>query len=356
MKTPKANKLPSGSWYVRVKVHGKQIAITKPTKREAEAEALRIKLGDKKAPSKERVTLSEAIDRYIEARETVCSPSTIRGYRVIQDTRFKSMMGTDIFTVTHEQWQQAVNNEAKLVSAKTVKNSWGFISSVIHEVTGERYSVTLPQVIDKTIPFLTSEQIPVFVAAIHGTSVEIPALLGLSSLRQSEILALRWSDVDLKAGTLSINGATVRNYEGDLVRKQETKNRSSRRTVPIFPPLMDALKAADRDGEMVVNLAPNSIRNHINRICKANDLPRIGIHGLRHSFASLAQHLGIPEKVVMELGGWSDYQTMKRIYTHVSKQDIVSRSSQISDFFSENCKTDSSAADKNCNEIVMKKP
>ena len=354
MKTPKANKLPSGRWYVRVKVHGKQIAITKSTKKEAEAEAMRIKLGDKKAPSNERVTLSKAIDRYIAARESICSPSTIRGYKVIQDTRFKSMMDTDIFTVTHEQWQQAINREAKLVSAKTIKNSWGFISSVIHEITGERVSVTLPQVIDKTIPFLTSEQIPVFVSAIRGTSVEIPALLGLSSLRQSEILALRWSDVDMDAGTLSINGATVRNYEGDLVRKQETKNRSSRRTVPIFPPLMEALKAAAPNGEMVVNLAPNSIRNHINKICKANDLPRIGIHGLRHSFASLAHHLGLPEKVVMELGGWSDYQTMKKIYTHVSQQDIVSRSAQISAFFNENCNDNPAATDKKCHESVIK--
>lgn len=343
MKLPKVRKLPSGSWFVRVQVDGQTISITKPTEKAAITEAVALKTGLKQARSSGRMSLTQAIDEYIEAREAVCSPSTIRGYRIIQDTRFKSMMQKDVFSATHEQWQRAINAEARIVSAKTIKNAWGFISSVIHETTGNKITVSLPQVIDKTIPFLTAEEIPVFVQAIHGHSIEIPALLGLSSLRQSEILALRWKDVDLKKGIISINGATVRNTDGDLVRKPETKNRSSRRIIPIFPPLMDALKAVQPSGEMVVNLAPNSIRNHTNRLCVQNGLPRIGIHGLRHSFASLAHHLNLPEKVVTELGGWSDYQTMKKIYTHVSKKDITERAAQISDFFSQNC-------NKNCNE------
>lgn len=246
------------------------------------------------------------------------------------------MMLKDIFSTTHEQWQRAINAEAKICSAKTIKNSWGFISSVIHETTGTKITVSLPQVIDKPTPFLTAEEIPIFVDAIKGTSVEIPALLGLSSLRQSEMLALRWKDVNLKKGLININGATVQDEDGNLVRKQETKNRSSRRVIPIFPPLMEALQRADRSSELVVTLKPNSIRNHINRICQNNNLPRIGIHGLRHSFASLAHHLNLPEKVVMELGGWSDYQTMKKIYTHVSKSDIASRAAEISNFFIQN--------------------
>ena len=337
MKIPTARKLPSGSWNIRLQVDGETISITRATEKACVAEAVSIKAGNKRMKKAAHLTLTAAIDQYIEAREPVCSPSTIRGYRVIQDTRFQSMMRKDINSTTQAQWQQAINLETKLCSAKTIKNAWGFISSVIHEATGERIPVVLPQVIDKTIPFLTAAQIPVFVDAIKGTSIEIPALLGLSSLRQSEILALRWKDIDLKKGVLYIRGATVRNADGQLVRKEETKNRSSRRTVPIFPPLRAALEATEPAGELVVTLAPNSIRNHINRICIKNGLPKIGIHGLRHSFASLAHHLDLPEKVVMELGGWSDYQTMKEIYTHISSQDIADRAAQISAFFSENC-------------------
>lgn len=336
MKIPEPRKLPSGSWFVRVMVDGIRVGITQPTRKACLTEAAAIKTGAKETKLSGQMSLTKAIDQYIDVRESICSPSTIRGYRIIQDTRFKSMMLKDIFSTTHEQWQRAINAEAKICSAKTIKNSWGFISSVIHETTGTKITVSLPQVIDKPTPFLTAEEIPIFVDAIKGTSVEIPALLGLSSLRQSEMLALRWKDVNLKKGLININGATVQDEDGNLVRKQETKNRSSRRVIPIFPPLMEALQRADRSSELVVTLKPNSIRNHINRICQNNNLPRIGIHGLRHSFASLAHHLNLPEKVVMELGGWSDYQTMKKIYTHVSKSDIASRAAEISNFFIQN--------------------
>ena len=341
MKIPKAYKLPSGSWTVRVQIDGRKINITKPTEAEAIAEATALKAGVKQDKASGRLTLAKAIDRYIEDRESICSPSTILGYRIIQKNRFKSMMGKDIFSVTQEQWQRAINAEAREVSGKTIKNAWGFVSSVIHEATGFRPSVTLPQVIDKTIPFLSAEDIPVFVKAIHGTSIEIPALLCLSSLRQSEMLALRWKDVDMKKKVLHIRGATVRGEDLQRVRKEQTKNSSSRRTVPIIPPLYEALKNAEHTQETVVTLAPNSIRNHINRICMKNDLPRVGIHGLRHSFASLAQHLNMPEKVVMELGGWSDYRTMKKIYTHISQADIAKRAEQITNFFNDNCAEES---------------
>ena len=158
------------------------------------------------------------------------------------------------------------------------------MSSVIFEATGQRITVRLPQVVANERPFLEPEQIPVFVAAVRGTSVEIPALLALSSLRRSEFMALRWSDVDLGHGVIHVSGAAVYGPDGKLVRKNETKNKSSRRTVPIIPPLRAAFESASREGELVVNMAPNAIMLHINRICKRNGLPEVGLHGLRHSF------------------------------------------------------------------------
>jgi Site-specific recombinase XerD len=53
--------------------------------------------------------------------------------------------------------------------------------------------------------------------------------------------------------------------------------------------------------------------------CKALDLPLVGIHGLRHSFASYMYALGVSAKIAMEIGGWSDDRTMVKIYTHVSQ-------------------------------------
>ncbi len=333
MKIPKARRLQSGSWFVRVTVNGKVISITRNTQREAEAEAAAIKAGILDTKKKKGKTVTAAIDQYIENRENILSPSTIRGYRAIQRLRFQGMMSKDIYSIGKEEWQRAVNLEAKSVSAKTLTNSWRFLVSVIAEETGERISVRLPQIVNAERPWLTPEEIPIFVKAVKGTSVEIPALLALSSLRRSEILHLQWSDVNLKEKYISVNGSAVYDENGKLVQKKETKNVSSRRHVPLIPPLEEALKAVEEKEGTVVKAHPMGIFKHINRICKSADLPEVGFHGLRHSFASLAYHLGISEKSAMRIGGWSNDQTMRKIYTHISNQSIDHDAQEFTKFF-----------------------
>ena len=334
MKIPSAKQLPSGAWFCRVRVGGKDVSITRDTKKEAIAEAMAIKSGIKDAAKKpKKKTLLQAINDYIEARENVLSPATIRGYNIIKDNRFQSMMHRDIHSVTPDQWQRAVNMEARELSPKTLTNSWRFIASVIFEETGQRFNIRLPQVMPSDRPWLTPEQIPTFVAAVKGTSVEIPALLALSSLRCSEILNLRWKDIDLKGGILTVNGAAVFDTDGNLVRKSETKNKTSRRTVPIIPPLKAALEEKEYRGEYVTTMTANGIYKAVNRICSEKGLPSVGIHGLRHSFASLAYHLNIPEKVAMEVGGWADNQTMHKIYTHISQKSISQHTTALTNFF-----------------------
>lgn len=335
IKIPTARQLPSGSWTCRIRLDGQDISITRDTKKEAIAEAMAIKAGIKAAEKKpSRKSLSRAIDDYIEARRNILSPATIRGYRTIQNNRFQTMMHRDISGITPDQWQRAVNLEARSVTAKTLTNSWRFVASVIAETTGQRITVRLPQVIPAQRPWLTPDQIPIFVAAVKGDKAEIPALLALSSLRRSEIVGLRWSDVDLKKGVLTINGSAVPDENHKIVYKRETKNATSRRTVPIIPPLQEALERVDTHGEYVVTFHPSTVMNQVNRVCEKNNLPKVGLHGLRHSFASLAYHLGMPEKVAMEIGGWADDHTMHKIYTHVSEKSVTTAAQAFSNFFS----------------------
>ena len=335
MKIPQTRKLPSGAWNVRVQIDGKTHSITKPTEKECIAEAAAIKAGMKEARlNPTRKTLTKAMDDYIEARQNVLSPSTVRGYRVVQRTRFQQHMNKDISKITQEQWQRAVNLEAKTCSAKTLKNAWGFVSSVLEDATGHRYTVRLPQVIANDLPFLTAEQIPEFLTAIKGKHCEIGALLALSSLRRSEILALKWDDIDLDNNCIYVHGAAVHDENGNLIQKKENKNKTSRRTIPfIIPQLAEAIEAADKKGDLVVTGNPNQLWQSINRICKREGLPEVGVHGLRRSFASLAYHLGISEEVAMRTGGWSDYTTMRKIYTKVSQKDIQDQAAIYTNFF-----------------------
>lgn len=336
MKAPKARKLPSGSWYCRVRVGGKDISMTRPTEAEAIAEAMAIKVGVKDTSKKtdvQQLTVHQAIGNYIAARENVLSPSTVCFYQSVQRTRFQSIANKKIAEISQRQWQQIVNAEARRCSAKTLKNAWGMMRSVIMEATDQQINVRLPQVVEKARPFLDPEQIPKFVQAVKGTEVEIPALLGLLSLRRSEILALKWNNINLAAGTISVEGSAVIGPDGKLVQKETNKNTSSRRVVPIIAPLRAALEQVPEKKGLVVDMPPNSIYKQINEVCRNSGLPEVGVHGLRRSFASLAYHLGFSEEMMMRIGGWSDIYTMRKIYTKLSEKDIAEKSSVFTAFF-----------------------
>lgn len=337
MKKPVAKQLPSGAWFCRIRIDGRDISITRDDKDVAEAEAYAIKTGIiqmKKAPYGS-ITLHGAINEYISQRENVLSPSTIAGYRVIQRNRFTQLHHAKVSDITQDRWQRAVNTEAKKVSPKTLKNSAMFIQTVIAEAGGEKLSARLPQVVPNDLAWLTPEEIPVFLSAIKGNKYEIPALLALSSLRQSEIVAMRWKDIDLEKGVLIVHGAAVLDENGKLVQKKTNKNQSSRRTVPfVIPQLARAVSEKERDPEVLIYPHySNVLRLNINRVCKEANLPEVGIHGLRRSFASLCYHLGISEAVTMMAGGWSDFRTMRKIYTKISEKDIQDQASKFTAFF-----------------------
>lgn len=337
MKIPEPRKLPSGSWFIQLRIDGQSISITKPDKKQAIAEAVAIKSGWMKANKTplNSMPLSKAIDDYIKQRENVLSPSTIAGYRVIQRNRFRQLQRVKVADIDPIRWQKAVNLEAKSVSAKTLKNSAMFVQSVIAEYGGEKLSARMPQVVPNDLPWLTPEQIPVFLDGIRGSKYEIPALLALSSLRQSEIIALKYKDIDLERNRIAVHGAAVKDQNGNLVQKRENKNASSRRYVPfIIPQLRDAVTAADANpDDFVYCKYSNVLRLNINKICAELGLPEVGVHGLRRSFASLCYHLGISEAVTMISGGWSDFRTMRKIYTKISESDIANQAKLYTEFF-----------------------
>ncbi len=348
MKVPKPRRLPSGNWFIQMRLGGESVSVTDPSEKQCVKAAQLLKaeyLAGKRVTKKpERVTLAEIVERYITSRQNVLSPSTIRGYRIIQRTRFQAYSSQEIHAI---DWQSLVNEEAALCSPKTLHNAWMLLSSAVYAGTGTRPVATLPQVPKNTRLYLTPAQIDLFTGAIQNTDVEIPALLGLCSLRCSEILGLKWRNVDLEKGIVYVRGSAVRGSDGKLIYKDTNKNRTSNRVVPIMPQLMDALQKAPEHlpDDPVVSCSQQSIYTRVNTICRKNKLPEIGVHGLRHSFASLAYHLNVPYKVAMEIGGWSDDHTMQKIYTHIAEEDIRAGAESLVNFYSK-----SKNANENANE------
>ena len=334
---PKIIQLPSGSYSTKVMVDGVRYTITKETPEECAAEATAIKYRAKEAKKKEKtkvLTLSDVLDKYIEARRGSLSPTTLYGYERYKANCFINMMGTDVHTITDEQWQSAIRRESNGRSPKYISNVWRFVSSAIFETTGRKPKVNLPAKEKNTRPYLEPDQVKIFVEAVKGDNIEIAALLALSSLRRSELKAVTWDCVNFERRIIYVRGAMVYAGKGEgMIAKKQNKTAFSNRIIPIIPPLEEALKAVEKKEGYLVPYGGTCIHNRINRICEANNLPLVGVHGLRHSFASLAYHLQIPQKITMEIGGWSDPGTVDRIYTHLAQKDIANRSRDFSNFF-----------------------
>lgn len=331
MKIPKARQLSSGSWFIQLRLDGESIPVTEDTREKCEARAMAIKSGLARRERKDtELTLGRAMDRYIAKYAPVRSPSTIAGYKSIRRTRFQRWMDVPASGL---DWQKIINSEMAGCSEKTLKNAFSLARAALGEC-GIAISAKLPTVVPNEHAWLQPDEVITFIRALDGLSFELPALLALHGLRRSEIFGLTWADIDLRRETITVDGALVIDDDGNKIRRKQTKTRTSRRTVPILAPeLRAALERVEDKTGPVCTGHPNSLYKQINTLCDELNFPRVGVHGLRHSFASLCYHLGLSELETMELGGWSDYATMRKIYTHLSADDRRSGAQKITEFF-----------------------
>lgn len=340
-----AKQLPSGSWRCQVYAgkdpFGKRqyLSFTAHTQKEAELQALQWQLRYKEiSRDSTAMTLREAMERYIESKSNVLSPSTLRGYTTMSRQRLQRLMPVKLNRLTNPLIQQVLNAEAKTAYPKYIRNLHGLLSAVLKEYYPSFHlNVTLPQKEIHPQQFLEPEQISVLLQAIRGTDMEIPVLLGLwLGMRSSEITGLTWEDVDFQHKTLFIHRAKVRDTSGQWVVKNTTKNLSSSRTLHIPDHLLDLLRFAKGDSspaDPVVPLEGHRLYQKLQTILKQNALPPIRFHDLRHTFASSCAALGVPPAYTQRLGGWSAPNTMNQVYTHIMTSQQKAIHDNIDHFF-----------------------
>ena len=339
-----AKKLPSGAWRVQVyagkDLNGKRhyLSFTQPTKKAAEYEALQWQMHYKEiSRDSSAMTVSEAMDKYIASKDGILSPSTIRGYDIIKRTHFPGLMDIKLNRLTNSMIQQAVNEEAKYLSPKSVRNIYGFLSAVLAEFHPSlTLSITLPQKRLTEQMVLEPEHISTLLHAVEETEMEIPVLLAVwLCMRSSEITGLTWNNVDFQRKTVTVKQARVRNKDNSWVEKG-TKTTGSTRTINAPDYIMDKLRDAQRcsTSDHVVTIKGNCLYHRLKVILKNNGLPDIRFHDLRHTAASIGLLLNVPEKYMMSRGGWSSARTMRNVYQHTmaSKRSDVDR--QIDNFYS----------------------
>ncbi len=331
-----AKKLPSGSWRVQVYA-GKDAAgkpqyrsFTRPTKKEAEYEALQWQLHYKEVSrDSTAMTLAEAMSKYIASKDGILSPATIRGYDIIRREHLKGLMDIRLNRLTPALIQEAINQEAKpyidrhgktrMPSPKSVRNVHGLLSAVLTEYCpGLRLNTTLPQKKGTEQSILEPEEIAVLLHAVEGTEMEIPVLLAVwLCMRSSEITGLTWDCIDFQRGTVTIRQARVRDKDNQWIEKG-TKTTGSTRTINAPDYILDKLTAAREtaETEYVVTIKGNCLYQRLKTILRKNGLPDIRFHDLRHTAASVMLLLNIPDKYAQRRGGWSTPATMKTVYQH----------------------------------------
>jgi integrase len=206
---------------------------------------------------------------------------------------------------------------------------WGLVARNVADL------VTPPRAERHEMQTLSPEQARAFLEAAQGDRFAALYTLALSTgMRQGEMLALRWRDVDLEAGTIQVCGS----LEQGTLAIAEPKTAGSRRQVTLTRGAIEALRRHrvaqaeerlravfwDSRGLVFSTEAgtPVDVRNLIRRsfapLLEKAGLPRIRFHDLRHTAATLLLGRGVHPKMVADLLGHTRISTTLDLYSHVT--------------------------------------
>lgn len=329
----KAKKLPSGTWrclvfdYVTPEGKRKYKSFTSTSRREAEFMAAEY-AANKQRKKKNGITLGDAMQRYIESKSAVLSPATLAGYKSIQRTHFKALQDTPLRDLTQEMVQVEISALAAGHSPKTVRNAHGFLSAVLEMFAPEfKLNTTLPQKRQKERAIPSEAEVKTLLESVRGEPIEIPILLAaFGSLRRGEIAAL--TDDDVLDNGVRINKDMVRGDDNNWHVKI-SKTAASDRVAPLPPEVIAKLRTTHMGA-----MDPGQISRAYQRALKNAGLPPYGFHALRHYYASVLHSEGVPDKYIMQFGGWKTDAVLKTIYQHAMKDKLQKESNIVTDIFS----------------------
>jgi integrase len=300
-------------------------------------------LGEIVEPSK--LTVAAYLQRWLEAAAPRMRPRTVERYQAIAK-RLGLLGGAQLQRLTALDIQRAYAALARGLKPATVC----LVHDMLHRALADAVAWGLlpSNPADRARPpkaeraeqrALDASEIQALLEAARGTPLEnLLAVAVGTGMRLGELLGLRWRDVDLKAGAVSV----VQNLQrvGGGLAAVPPKTASSRRRIEIGPETAAALRRQRRwvleqrlawgpawrgdEWDLVFPREdgspqhPNSVRYAFRALCRraglAEPLPRI--HDLRHAHATHLLAAGVPPHVVARRLGHGDVATTLRIYAH----------------------------------------
>jgi len=195
----------------------------------------------------------------------------------------------------------------------------------------------LPRITREEIDPLTEEEARRLLETVRGDRLETLYVLALNTgMRQGELLALKWDDVDLERGVLRVRRTLTHANKSFVLGEPKTKN--SRRTIRLTTGAVNALRMhLSRQLEEIEYMGslyqpgglifatetgtiinPSNLRNRsFKPLLKGAGLPPIRFHDLRHTCATLLLSNDVNAKVVSEMLGHSSIRITLDIYSHL---------------------------------------
>ena len=182
----------------------------------------------------------------------------------------------------------------------------------------------------------TVDQLNEFLDATSGTEYgEMYLLDSETGLRRSELVGLKWSDIDLDTGTLAVK-RTVQRVTGQGFVVLPPKTKKSRRVVKLGADVTAQLRhhRAEQAARRLLmgsawhgkdwvfttrsgrNLDPDVVSRHFTKVAVSLGLVGIHLHSARHTHATMLHNAGVSARIIQDRLGHSNIQTTIDLYTH----------------------------------------
>ena len=292
------------------------------------------------------LTVGEYLDRWLnDVRDTV-RQSTYEGYEYAVRPHIRPALGRiklKDLSPTHARWFYRDRLDSGLAPATVHK-----LHVVLHKALKAAVAdgliprnaaagLKLPRITREEIDPLDPEASRQLLGAARGDRLEALYVLALNTgMRQGELLALKWDDVDLERGVLRVRRTLT--HEGKAFVLGEPKTNKSRRTIRLTAGAVQALKdhLARQLEEMeqmsslyqpggfifatetgtIIN--PSNLRNRsFKPLLKRAELRPIRFHDLRHTCATLLLSKDVNAKIVSEMLGHASVSITLDIYSHL---------------------------------------
>ncbi|MDA8321313.1 MAG: tyrosine-type recombinase/integrase [Actinomycetota bacterium] len=313
-------------------------------------------------------TLAEYLDEYIPAATRDRRESTRVSYVNAFLPVRQRLGGRALQSVTRADVEDLVNwmltagrrrggKPGTGLGARSVRLTLGRLTAALEMAVAEGKLARNPAALVKPPAYRPAErevwdrrEVRAFLAAVASDRLAAAWRLSLYGLRRGEVLGLRWSDIDMKAKTLTVSQSRV--LVDGRVRIEDPKSRNGNRTLPLDDALVDALTAlrklqmgesaaagpayqaglADlgwfQGGEYVVTDAlgrpvhPEWYSDEFGRIRRRAGLRKITLHDSRHTTLTLMEHAGVPISIISKWAGHYDSSFTQKTYVHASDDDL----------------------------------